>query len=409
MATTRMSVALMQEAVNARAAASGSTTKAARAMGIPRPTLQARLREADAQGMKPNGCLEDANDPQALRSQIRRLEAELKAAAKVDEQATIIKGVIGKMARQVEELEAPEWIIKPNSKPSAPGVPTLFLSDLHWGEKVFPSQINNVNEFNLKIAHERMATLVDSAVHLLQIISPKMDYPGIVVPLGGDMMSGDIHEELTATNEIPSLPVMLDLFGVLVGVIESLATTFGAVFLPTCTGNHGRNTKKIYAKDRHATSFDWLLYQFLARHFEKDKRVTFLIPDGPATHYKIFGHRYRLSHGDRLGRGGDGIIGALGPIIRGDHRTRSRDAQIDLAYDTQIIGHFHQLTMMTRVIVNGCLKGMDEYSYTEGYPFEPPQQALWLTHPRYGITYRMPVFVDRTRKPFKTAWVSVQK
>jgi hypothetical protein len=288
-------------------------------------------------------------------------------------------------------------------------VPTLFLSDFHWAENVFPSQINEVNEYNLEIAQRRLQTTIERAAHLLQIVSPKMDYPGLVLPLGGDMISGNLHDELSATNEVNSIPAVLDLFGHLVSAITQCAEIFGRVFVPCVTGNHGKDTKKIWAKDRHATSFDWLLYSFLAKRFEADPRVTFLVPDGPAAHYNIYDHRYRLTHGDRLGRGGDGIIGALGPIIRGDHRTRSRDAQIDLAYDTQIIGHWHQYIHMSRVIVNGSLKGYDEYAYTEGFPFEPPQQALWITHPKYRITYRMPVLVDPQRESMNRAWVSVQE
>jgi hypothetical protein len=135
----------------------------------------------------------------------------------------------------------------------------------------------------------------------------------------------------------------------------------------------------------HHTSFDWLLYCFLAKHFEGDKRVTFLIPDGPDAYYKIYGHRYLLTHGDQF-RGGDGMIGALGPIIRGDHKKRSRNSQIDMGYDTLLLGHWHQYIHLTRLIVNGSLKGYDEYAYSNNFPFEQPQQALWLTHPKYGIT-----------------------
>jgi hypothetical protein len=78
-------------------------------------------------------------------------------------------------------------------------------------------------------------------------------------------------------------------------------------------------------------------------------------------------------------------------------------------YDTMLIGHWHQYTHLGRLIVNGSLKGYDEYAYNSGFPFETPQQALWLTHPKYGITYRMPVYVDRVREATKTAWVSVPK
>jgi len=404
MATPKLSDALLRNAVNAHAQYSGNQSAAAAALAVDRSTYRHRLRVAARRGIKAG--VENANDPQVMQSQIHRLTEELKRHQKVSDQTEIIKGVIGSMTRQVEELDAPKWVVTPSTKRSQPGVPTLFLSDLHWGEQVFPSQINNVNEYNLEIAHARMKTLVDSAIHLLQIISPTMQYPGIVVPLGGDLISGNIHDELTATNELNSMPTVLDIYGTLVGVITTLADTLGRVFLPCVSGNHGRDTQKIWNKDRHATSFDWLICKFLAKHFEHDKRVTFYIPDGPDAYYKVYDYAYLLTHGDQF-RGGDGMIGALGPIIRGDHKKRSRNSQVDMDYDTMIIGHWHQYIHHSRVIVNGSLKGYDEYAYNNNFGFETPCQALWLTHPKYRITYRMPVYVDSKRPAFKTNWVSV--
>jgi hypothetical protein len=255
---------------------------------------------------------------------------------------------------------------------------------------------------------ERAKALTTSAVHLLEIVSPKMDYPGIVVLLGGDMISGNIHEELTATNELNSMPTVLELYEILSGIIDELARIFGHVFLACVTGNHGRDTRQIWSKDRHHTSFDWLLYQFLARRYAKDERIIFYIPDGPDAYYRIYQHRYLLTHGDQF-RGGDGIIGPLGPIIRGDHKKRSRNAQVNQDYDTLACGHWHQYIHLSRLIVNGSLKGYDEYANDNNFPFEPPSQALWLTHPKYRITYRMPVYVERQREPEKTAWVSVPR
>ena len=408
MATPPCSDAVLQETVNVYAARAGNQSKAASQLGISRQPLQARLVAAKARGITPSGGRTDPNDVQSLNAKIKRLEAALKAHDKQDDQLKAVKGVIGAMARNTETLTPPPWLIKPNTKPSAPGVPTLFLSDLHWGEVVYPAQINNVNEYSVTIAHERMVTLIDSAVHLLEIISPKLEYPGIVVPLGGDMISGNIHDELTATNEINSMPAVLDIYGVLVGVIKSLADRFSAVFLPCVSGNHGRDTRKIWNKDRHATSFDWLLYKFLAKHFENDKRVTFFIPDGPDAYYKVYDHAYLLTHGDQF-RGGDGVIGVMGPIIRGDHKKRGRNAQVDMDYDTMILGHFHQYVHHSRFIINGSLKGYDEYAYSNNFGFEPPCQALWLTHAKYGQTYRMPVWVHKPHTPLARGWVSVPK
>lgn len=406
--TRPLSDAVLQATVGAVAKENGNQTAAAFALGITRESLVSRLRSAKQRGIKLGNGVDDPNDPALLHAQIKKLQGELAKHERAEDQAEAIKGVIGSMSRKVEELQPPAWIIKPSGTPSAPGVPTLFISDLHWGETVFPSQINGVNEYNIRIARERMTTLVDSAVHLLQIISPKMMYPGIVVPLGGDMISGNIHDELTATNELNSMPAVEDLYSVLVGVIKALADRLGNVFLPCVTGNHGRDTKKIWNKDRHATSFDWLLYRFLARYFDGDKRVTFYIPDGSDAYYKVYDHAYLLTHGDQF-RGGDGLIGCLGPIIRGDHKKRSRNAQIEMAYDTMLLGHFHQYLHHGRVIVNGSLKGYDEFAFANNFGFEQPQQALFLNHPKYGITYRMPVYVDRKRAPRETAWVSVPK
>lgn len=393
-----------QQAVDALARA-GNKVKAAALLGLADSTYENRYNRAVQMGVTTSKGVEDPDNIDHVKHRLKRVELELKAArAKgLDEQA-VRDGII-KLANGVANTATPDWAAVPRNTPSSPGVPTLFLSDLHWGEVVKAGQINGVNTYNVKIAHARIHALFESAVHLLQIVSPKMDYPGLVLILGGDMISGNIHDELQATNEFNTMPTVLDLYGVLVGLITQAADTFGRVFLPCVTGNHGRDTHKIWNKDRHATSFDWLLYCFLAKHFEGDKRVTFLIPDGPDAYYRIYGHRYLLTHGDQF-RGGDGMIGALGPIIRGDHKKRSRNAQVDMEYDTLLMGHWHQYMHLTRLIVNGSLKGYDEYAYNNNFGFEMPQQALWLTHPKYRITYRMPVYVDKHRAASKTEWVS---
>lgn len=305
-------------------------------------------------------------------------------------------------------LQIPAWLVEPQKSGSAPGVPTVFASDWHWGEVVFPSQINGVNTYNLALAHARARALVDRAVDLLfnHMVNP--NYPGAVFALGGDMVSGDIHEELQATNELEIMAIAVDIIGVLIWCINTLVDKFGFLFVPCVTGNHGRLTHKMRAKGRNFTSVDWLIYKMLQMHFQNDSRVTFYVPDGSDALYRVYSHRYLLTHGDQF-RGGDGVIGALGPIIRGDHRKRSRNGQIGMEYDTMMIGHWHQWIMLQRLIVNGSLKGYDEYAYTSNFPFEPPRQGLWLTHPQHGITYSMPILVDPKAliKAHKTDWVSV--
>ena len=50
------------------------------------------------------------------------------------------------------------------------------------------------------------------------------------------------------------------------------------------------------------------------------------------------------------------------------------------------------------MIVNGSLKGLDEYAYINNFGYEQPQQALALVVPEKGITLQAPVFcMDRKK------------
>lgn len=405
MAAQPNTTAQLQEAVNALQAADGNKVQAARALGIPRGTLQSRLHAAEIAGVTAG---HSAGAPDAQR-ELTLLKGQLRAAQNAALDQAAVRREIVKLT-DAACTSTPSWATTvQKNKGGSPGVPTLFLSDLHWGEVVSPAQINGVNAYNVDVAKQRLHDTAETTVRLLRILSPTLDYPGIVIPLGGDMISGNIHDELAATNEFNTMPTILDLYGELCGLLSYMADTFGAVFVPCVSGNHGRDTKKMWNKDRHATSFDWLLYCLLAKHFEGDNRLTFLVPDAPDARYRVYGHRYHLVHGDAY-RGGDGLIGSLGPITRGDHKTRSRNNQIDLGYDTMLLGHFHQYMHLTRFIVNGSLKGYDEYAYNNSFGFEVPQQALWVTHPTHGITYRMPVKLapERAAEGKLPPWVEVK-
>lgn len=85
------------------------------------------------------------------------------------------------------------------------------------------------------------------------------------------------------------------------------------------------NTHKPRYKGAAVTNYDWLLYCLLQRYFKRQPglcdQITFQIPEAFDVRYKVFNRRFMLTHGDRLGaRGGDGFIGAMGPIMRGRAR-----------------------------------------------------------------------------------------
>ena len=387
------------EALAAVEANGNSRTKAAAALGIPRSTLLGRLNQARRLGMLKDGKPAPAQivtEADRLKDKVRALESLIATAKRETLDDEYVKREIFGLAEAGSKPRIPGWVIAQHQEHDAAAVPQLMLSDLHWGEVVRPAEIEGLNEYNLSIAQERMRRTITMAIDLLRNHIAPMDFPGFVLVLGGDMVSGDIHEELCQTNEAESIPVVLDLLGVMIWVIDTLVAEFGRVFVPCVTGNHGRQTKKPRAKRRNHTNYDWLLYQLLAKHYADDSRIRFLIPDGPDCSFTVAGYRYLLTHGDQF-RAGDSIIGALGPIARGDQKKRSRNMQIGLGYDTILMGHWHQLIQTRRFIVNGTLKGYDEYAFSNNYGFEPAQQALWLTHPVFGIIHQMPVLSEEPR------------
>lgn len=274
----------------------------------------------------------------------------------------------------------------------SPGYPMTMWSDWHWGETVDIRETGGANEFNREIAWHRLNVLVDKTILLLRSYSgTRPEYPGIWVCLGGDMISGGIHEELRETNWGTIEEQAIDVGDAIASGLIKMADEFGQVHVPCVVGNHGRRSAKPVAKRRASENREWGVYQSLRRHFAHDPRITFYIPDGPDYAFSVYGHRFLLTHGDQLGtKGGDGIIGAIGPIRRGQIRLRGVELAFGRDLDTMLIGHYHSFQPpgeLFPVLVNDCLKGPDEFSMnTLRIAPHPWGQALWIVSPGGRIT-----------------------
>lgn len=292
-------------------------------------------------------------------------------------------------------VEPPNWLIEQKSATKSSHVPMTIWSDWHCGEVVSLSETNGQNEFNTAIFERRVKRLVEKTIHLCKQHGPG-NYPGIVINLLGDMVSGALHAELLKTDEEEVIPSALRVRDVLAWALGVMADEFGKVYVPCTSGNHGRNTMKPQFKRTVFENFDWLIYQLLARTFAKDKRITFDIPDSNEVSYKVYGLRFLAMHGDMLGvKGGDGIIGSLGPILRGEMKVGKQASAMGRHYDVLLLGHWHQHIMLRRIIVAGTLKGWDEFAAKAlRAPPAPPSQPLWFVERSIGIVQSMEVYLE---------------
>ena len=335
-----------------------------------------------------------------LRAEVLKVRRERDSAisemARIATQLEQVRRTLD-VVEQVEnaKIQPVKWL-QPQAKVKASSATLmLMLSDLHLDEIVEPEEVDGLNAYNRTIAVMRMKRWSQNVIKMARHHLAGMKYDGVVLMLGGDIFSGDIHEELKETNEDTMLGSLLYWAEQIASAIDLLADEFKKVHIAAVAGNHGRTTRKPRAKLRARTNFDWLLAKMLERHFANDRRITFQIPESSDALISVYDTHHLLTHGDQT-QGGGSIGGIYPPIMRMRARKAQRYLATGLSFQTLWLGHWHQYLPSPSMVVNGSLKGYDEYAYISNFSYEPPQQALAIVVPEKGITIQAPVFcLDR--------------
>ena len=344
-----------------------------------------------------------------LKDEVRRLTQELRSAHRAGNAESILRDIMGGITEAPSNV--PTWLQSPvpaATKTGSQEIPVTVWADWHLGEVVERDEMSGANEYNLDVAERRVTRLIDTTIRLCRDYHTGT-YPGIVINFAGDFVSGGIHPELKATDEEEIIPSCLKAVDWLSAAIDKMLAHFKKIYIPCAAGNHGRNTAKPEFKRYYKKNFDWLIYQILTRKYKDNPNVTFDIRPSNDCLYKVYGTRYLLTHGDMLGvKGGDGIIGAIGPIMRGEVKKSGQATSIGQGFDTLVMGHWHQNLWLPRAIVSNCLKGFDEYARLQlGAKYTPPSQPLWFVHPDHGMTAQRNIYVEEPRKASPEPWLSV--
>lgn len=295
---------------------------------------------------------------------------------------------------RIEQVAPPTWLV-PKKTEEHHAIPSMLLTDIHWDEVIDPAQVDGYNCYNRTIAYARVERAFKRAVHISRTYFSGVTYDGFQLFLGGDLLSGIIHEELTETNQGTLCEAILTVIDPLQAGIDLLAREYGRVNVTCVVGNHGRRTKKPRSKMRAQDSFDWLVYQLIAKAFAKRTDISMQVSPAADAPVRLYNTRYLLTHGDQF-RGGSGISAALAPLLLGVHRKGQRQNALRAPYDVMVMGHWHQTIWLPSkgLIVGGSVIGYNEHDYVSNHSPEPPQCSLWLTTPEHGITMTAPVFVQ---------------
>ena len=382
----------------------GRNGKAAASLGIPARTFYDRANAVEAAArpvVHPTLTPREIRDAEFWR---RKYEDERKSRAEIEHMFEHMAG----LAQM--RVDPPEWAAPLGDKRRGRAVLGVLLSDLHFGEVIRADEILNVNAFDLEIARRRLRRYFSAACEIGQRWGSDAKIAGCFAALAGDLISGDIHNELSKTNALTSTESVIVAAQEIAAGLLKLADAFGCVHVVSVPGNHGRTTIKPEAKLASRSSYDTLIAKMIADTLARDKRITLDIPPGIDVRVQILGKGIFVTHGDRMGTGGgQGFAGPVLPIIRGVKKTEIQQFHARQSFDLLLHGHYHTTANAGNSLSNGALPGYSEYGNGLRCSIEPPQQWLFLMTERWGLRERMPIVLEdpgafgnaKVRSPFR--------
>ena len=300
--------------------------------------------------------------------------------------------------------------IKPppaKGKSAEPQVMVAVLTDTHVGEQVFAPQLMSMNSYDYDIFNRRLSGWATQVLNLATYRRNICPINELVVPMLGDMISGDIHEELSRTNLDNCMMQMLHTASSISQALMFLAPHFKTIKVPCVVGNHGRMTRKPPMKDKYM-DWDYLAYQWMAAFCANQKNIHFDIPKSFAHIVDIAGKNVLMFHGDAISGGGSSasiskMIGNMRGVIQFKQALEStiveHDGVMPGNFSDVMMGHFHRVDVMDigtgSAYICGTMKGGDEFALQRVQAITPPKQVVTYWHPYYGNVGHEVVYLDR--------------
>ena len=269
------------------------------------------------------------------------------------------------------------------------------LTDTHIGEEVHSEQMLDINNYDFTLFNRRLWGWAQQVLNLANYRRNITQLDDLIVPMLGDMISGDIHEELARSNITNCMQQMIRGANLIAQALMFLAPHFKTVRVPCVVGNHGRMTRKPPMKDKYMY-WDYMLYQWVATFCKNQKNMTFEIPKSYLHIFSIYNNNILIMHGDSIsGAGSTMSITKAITNLRGvmQYKTNVGEEKSgvkvkEIKFDCAMIGHFHRIDEIDigtgELHICGTMKGPDEFALQRLHTATKPKQLVTYWHPKYG-------------------------
>lgn len=270
----------------------------------------------------------------------------------------------------------------------------VLLSDWHVEEPVDPEKVNGLNEYSLDIADKSIKEVLQRSVRLIDNERYLSNIQEIVVHLGGDFVSGFIHEELAEECVLHPMEAIRWCSERIAGGLKFLLDETGLKHMRVITsyGNHSRTTKKRRIATGAESSYEYNMYKILESSIV-DKRIQWQIGKGYHNIADIQGKVCRFHHGDAVR-----FFGAIGGITTTIEKSiRAWNSEIKASFDFQ--GHYHQALFGKKWVMNGSLIGYSPFAIEVKAEYEPPCQVMCVIDSDRGMVCSKRLFCREPHKP----------
>jgi len=264
----------------------------------------------------------------------------------------------------------------------------LQCTDWHYGANQLADEIERFGEFSPDICRERvMDKLVSTYINWVELHRKAYQCDTLRIVGTGDLISGDIHDELKITNAFPTPVQSVKVAYLFSDMIQCLAPHFKEIVVDFITAdNHGRMTKKPQSKEEGLNNFGYIVAHLAKERLKSHNNVKFNIHPVMQAVIHIQNTSYLTMHGHQ-------IKGWAGIPFYGIERKVGKEAQKRLRalpelreavrFDKILMGHYHTPSNMEDWMIGGSLSGTDAYDHKCGR-YSLPTQTGWFVHPKHG-------------------------
>ncbi len=312
------------------------------------------------------------------------------------------------------EKVKPVKYTKPTGKRRGESTQTVVapLTDTHIGEDVDYQQMAGLNSYSFEIFNNRLSGWADQVLNLVELRRASVPIDDLIVPMLGDMISGDIHDELIKTNQDNVMGQMIRGANLIAQALMSFAPHFKTITVPCVVGNHGRMTRKPPMKDKYM-DWDYMLYQWVAAFCKHQTNIKFQINTSYMNIFQVYDKNVLIMHGDSAS--GAGSIATITKVLtnlrsvlqfRKGLEPENAEANMEIlepnllptSFDSVMMGHFHRVDEIDigtgHAIICGCMKGGDEFALQRLAVITKPQQIVTYWHPKYGYIGKETIYLN---------------